>query len=53
MILKTNDLVNEKSDIELYKLFLEGDNEAFNTLIIRHRKKLTNFIKCIKYCSQG
>ena len=44
MILKTNDLVNEKSDIELYKLFLEGDNEVFNTLIIRHRKKLTNFI---------
>ena len=42
--MKTNDLVNEKSDIELYKLFLEGDNEAFNTLIIRHRKKLTNFI---------
>lgn len=35
---------NKISDVELYKLFLEGDNQAFNFLIIRHRKNLTDFL---------
>ncbi len=36
--------IKTKSDIELYKLFLNGNNEAFNWLIVKHRKMLTNFI---------
>lgn len=36
--------INKQSDIELYELFLKGDKEAFNTLMIRHRKNLTYFI---------
>jgi len=42
--LETCETTNGKSDIELYKLFLKGDNDAFNYLIIKHRKMLTNFI---------
>ncbi len=36
--------IKKKSDIELYKLFLDGNNDAFNCLIIKHRNTLTNFI---------
>ena len=36
--------IKTKSDIELYKLFLKGNKEAFNWLIVKHRKMLTNFI---------
>ena len=42
--METCETTNGKSDIELYKLFLKGDNDAFNYLIIKHRKMLTNFI---------
>lgn len=42
--METFEAINQKSDIELYKLFLKGDNEAFNKLIIKHRKMLTSFI---------
>lgn len=42
--METCESTDRKSDIELYKLFLNGDKEAFNQLIIRHRKMLTNFI---------
>ena len=43
--MKICESLKSKSDIELYKLFLEGNNDAFNFLIIKHRKMLTNFIK--------
>ena len=43
--METCESLKRKSDIELYKLFLEGDNDAFNFLIIKHRKMLTDFIK--------
>ena len=36
--------LKDKSDIELYKLFINGDNEAFNDLVVRYRKLLINFI---------
>ena len=42
--METCETTNGKSDIELYKLFLKGDTDAFNYLIIKHRKMLTNFI---------
>lgn len=42
--METCETTNGKSDIELYKLFLKGDNDAFNYLIVKHRKMLTNFI---------
>ena len=42
--METCETTNGKYDIELYKLFLKGDNDAFNYLIIKHRKMLTNFI---------
>ena len=42
--METCETTNGKSDIELYKLFLKGDNDAFNYLTIKHRKMLTNFI---------
>ena len=44
MFLEMCESINTKSDVELYKLFLNGDNEAFNYLIIKHRKMLTSFI---------
>lgn len=39
-----NELINEQSDIELYKAFLSGDDESFNVLIKKHRKQLVLFI---------
>lgn len=36
--------IDKQSDIELYQKFLNGDNEAFNTLIIRYRKQLVFFV---------
>lgn len=39
-------MYNEKTDLQLYKEFLSGNNEAFNLLIIKHRKKLTRFLMC-------
>mgnify|MGYP002302812010 CR=1 FL=1 len=44
IILEICESIKTKSDIELYKLFLNGNNEAFNWLIVKHRKMLTNFI---------
>lgn len=39
------EVINTQTDEILYKRFLlGGDKEAFNELIIRHRKILTNFI---------
>lgn len=34
----------EKTDIELYKDFLNGNKEAFNELMLRYQKQLKNFI---------
>lgn len=39
-----NEVLNKKSDPDLYKEFLLGNRDAFNLLMIRHRKALTNFI---------
>lgn len=39
-----NESINEQSDITLYKMFLKGNNNAFNELIKRYRKPLTRFI---------
>lgn len=39
-----SELLNKQTDIELYKQFLKGDKEAFNSLMIRHRKSLIYFI---------
>ena len=36
--------LNSLSDIELYDSFLDGNQNAFNILIIRYRKKLTHFL---------
>lgn len=36
--------INIQSDIELYKSFLKGNKEDFNSLIIKYRKQLTYFI---------
>lgn len=38
------ELLNKKSDKELYQAFLNSDKEALNILIARYRKELTNFI---------
>ena len=40
-----NEVLNKKSDPDLYKEFLLGNRDAFNLLMIRHRKALTNFIR--------
>lgn len=34
----------EETDINLYKKFIYGDRQAFDTLVIRHRKNLIAFI---------
>lgn len=39
-----NESINEQSDITLYKMFLKGNDNAFNELIKRYRKPLTRFI---------
>ena len=44
MVVENKTSINEQSDIELYKSFLNGNKEAFNQLILRHRKQLTLFI---------
>ena len=36
--------IENQSDIKLYRDFLNGNNEAFNTLIIKYRKQLVLFI---------
>ncbi len=36
--------MEEKTDIDLYNSFLKGNNEAFDEIINRHRKKLIFFI---------
>ena len=38
------DEINLQSDSKLYKEFLKGEQNAFNLLMIRHRKALTNFL---------
>ncbi len=38
------ELLNKKSDKELYQAFLDSDKEALNILIARYHKELTNFI---------
>lgn len=40
--LKDNSI--NQSDIKLYKDFLKGDDNAFNELVLKHRKLLTMFI---------
>ena len=37
-------ILEEKSDIELYTQFLNGNNAAFNTIATRYHKKLVDFI---------
>lgn len=42
--MKVNENLNEKNDVELYNLFLKGNNQAFDHLITKYRRALTNFI---------
>lgn len=35
---------SEETDIDLYKKFINGNKQAFDTLVKRHRKNLINFI---------
>lgn len=39
-----NELINEKTDIELYLSFINGDDNAFNEIIKRYRKQLVAFV---------
>lgn len=42
--MKNKILAKDGSDINLYRSFLKGNNDDFNTLILKYRKQLTMFI---------
>lgn len=44
MKLEDATFIDKQSDIELYQKFLNGNNEAFNELIIKYRKQLVFFV---------
>lgn len=44
MKLKDATFIDKQSDIELYQKFLNGNDEAFNELIIKYRKQLVFFV---------
>ena len=39
-----NSVISERTDIELYKDFLNGNKESFNIIIQKYHKHLINFI---------
>lgn len=39
-----NSVISEKTDIELYKDFLNGNKESFNIIIQKYHKHLINFV---------
>ena len=38
------EIINKKSDKELFEAFLNGNNDALNVLMLKYRKNLTNFV---------
>lgn len=44
MKLEDATFIDKQSDIELYQKFLNGNDEAFNELIIKYRKQLVFFV---------
>lgn len=42
--MKNKQLIDKQEDAKLYELFLNGNKEAFNSLIIKYRKNLIYFI---------
>lgn len=41
---EAKEMTNEETDQELYKQYLEGDNKAFEKLVIRHKNNMIYFI---------
>ena len=43
-MLQEKSILNQKTDVELYKSFLNGNKEAFNIIVKRYMKLLVSFI---------